>query len=297
MKRFFKGLVASILASLCIFAYAGCGGSKCKIGVQAGTTGELYVNGNADMMFSGYSNIECKAFNNGGLAVQAMLNGQVDYVIIDNEPAKQLVAKNSGIKMIDVALSTEEYAFGVDKNQAELLAGVNAVINTLKAPVLGGMSALDAIFAKYDNLEYDDDGNVIGGDELIVGIESAKKDSSNTAGQLVVATNAQFAPFEYKKGDKFAGIDMEIAAYIAEAMNLELVIEDMDFDAVVTSVGKNGVDIAMAGLSVTATRKQTVNFSNVYYSGAYQVLIVKEDNTEFDNCTTKEQIEEILKSK
>ena len=297
MKRFFKGLVASILASLCIFAYAGCGGPKCKIGVQAGTTGELYVNGNADMMFSGYSNIECKAFNNGGLAVQAMLNGQVDYVIIDNEPAKQLVAKNSGIKMIDVALSTEEYAFGVDKNQAELLAGVNAVIDTLKAPVLGGVSALDAIFAKYDNLEYDDDGNVIGGDELIVGIESAKKDSSNTAGQLVVATNAQFAPFEYKKGDKFAGIDMEIAAYIAEAMNLELVIEDMDFDAVVTSVGKNGVDIAMAGLSVTATRKQTVNFSNVYYSGAYQVLIVKEDNTEFDNCTTKEQIEEILKSK
>ena len=71
----------------------------------------------------------------------------------------------------------------------------------------------------------------------------------------------------------------------------------MDFDAVVTSVGKNCVDIAMAGLSVTATRKQSVNFTDSYYSGAYQVLVVKADNTEFDNCTTKEQIESILKSK
>lgn len=298
MKKFFKSLVAGILATLCIFAYAGCGSNKkCKIGVQQGTTGELYVNGNADMMFAGYSNIECKAFNNGGLAVQAMLNGQVDYVIIDNEPAKQLVAKNSGIKMIDVALSTEQYAFGVDKAQASLLIGVNNAIAQLKAPQENGMSMLDEIFAKYDNLEYDEDGNVVGGDELIVGIESAKKNTSNASGQLVVATNAAFAPFEYKKGDKFAGVDMEIAKYIADAMNLELVIEDMDFDAVVTSVGKNGVDIAMAGLSVTETRKKSVNFSSAYYEGAYQVILVKEDNTEFDNCTTKEQIEEILRSK
>lgn len=296
MKKFIKALVAGILATLCLFAFTACG-PKCKIGVQQGTTGELYVNGNADMMLPGYENIECKAFNNGGLAVQAMLNGQIDYVIIDNEPAKQLVAQNSDIKMIDVALTTEQYAYGVDKTQSDLLAKVNAAITTLKLPILNGKSALDVIIEKYDNLQYDEDGNVIGGDELIVGIESAEKDTSNVAGQLVVATNAAFAPFEYKKGDKFAGIDMEIAAYIATACNLELVIEDMDFDAVVTSVGKNGVDIAMAGLSVTETRKQSVNFSEVYYEGAYQVLIVKKDNTEFDNCTTKEQIEQILKNK
>ena len=296
MKKFFKALLAGLMAVLCVFGVTACG-PDCKIGVQTGTTGEFYVNGNADMMLPGYANIECKAFNNGGLAVEAMLNGQIDYVIIDNEPAKQLVAQNAGIKMIDIALTTEQYAYGVDKAQDTLLAGVNAAIATLKASVAGAPSLLDLIFAKYDNLEYDDEGNVIGGDELIAGIESAEKDSSNPNGQLVVATNAAFAPFEYKKGNKFAGIDMEIAAYIANALNMELVIEDMDFDAVVTSVGKNGVDIAMAGLSVTETRRQSVNFSSVYYEGAYQVLLVKADNTEFDNCTTKEQIEEILNSK
>ena len=298
MKKFIKILMASMLAVLSVFTMTACG-PKCKIGVQQGTTGELYVNGNADMLLPGYDNIECKAFNNGGLAVQAMLNGQVDYVIIDNEPAKQRVAQNSGIKMIDVALTTEEYAFGVDKNQSDLLAKVNAILTELKTPKaeLGNKTELDVLFEKFDSLEYDDEGNVIGGDDHIQGYTSAQKNTSNPNGQLVVATNAAFAPFEYKKGDKYAGIDIEIAAYIAKELDLELVIEDMDFESVVTSVGKNCVDIAMAGLSVTATRKQSVNFSDVYYSGAYQVLIVKADNTEFDNCTTKAQIEEILKSK
>lgn len=298
MKKFIKAIFAGLLASLCLFAFTACG-PKCKIGVQQGTTGELYVNGNADMMLPGYENIECKAFNNGGLAVQALLNGQVDYVIIDNEPAKNLVAQNAGIKMIDIALTTEEYAFGVDKAQSELLTQVNQILAELKTPIaqLNNKSQLDVLFEMFDSLEYDDEGNVIGGDENIRSFPAGTKNTSNPEGQLVVATNAAFAPYEYKKGNEFTGIDIYLAAYIAEELGLELVIEDMDFDAVVTSVGKNCVDIAMAGLSVTATRKQSVNFSDIYYSGAYQVLIVKADNTEFDSCTTKEQIEEILKSK
>ncbi len=291
-----KKILALTLALVMLFgatlALASCG-PKCNIGVQRGTTGELYMNGNADMMFDGYKNIGCKAYDNGGLAVKAMIDGQIDYVVIDNEPAKKLVAQNPDkIKMIDIALSTEQYAFGVDKNQANLLASVNAIIAQIKED-----GTLEALFEKYNSLEYNDDGEVIGGDENIVGIESAVKNNSNPAGQLVVATNAAFAPYEYKKGNLFAGIDMEIAKLIADELGLELVIEDMDFDAVVTSVGKNNIDIAMAGLSVTATRKQSVNFSDAYYDGAYQVLIVPKDNTEFDACTTKAQIEEILKAK
>ena len=293
MKRIISLVIVAAMALTMLISMASCADSTVKIGVQSGTTGEFYVKGSADMMLDGFSNIECKAYNNGGLAVKAMLDGQIQYVIIDNEPASMLVDQNPGkIKIIDVALTTEEYAFGVDKAQPELLASINEIIAEIKAN-----GTLDAIFDKYANLEYDDEGNVIGGDEDIVSITSADKDASNQAGQLVVATNAAFAPYEYKKGDKFVGIDMEIAKLIADELNLELVIEDMDFEAVVTSVGKNGVDVAMAGLSVTATRKQSVNFTDAYYEGAYQVLVVKADNTEFDNCTTKEQIEEILKGK
>ncbi len=289
-----KKLIALILTAAMLVAAAlaltSCG--KVKIGVQQGTTGEKYLNGDADMMFDGFSNIECMAFSNGGLAVKAMLNGTVDYVVIDNGPAAQLVAQNSDIKMIDIALSTEEYAFGVDKAQPELLTAVNALIAEIKAN-----GTLQALFDKYDALTYDDDGNVTGGDDAIVGITSATKDVSKADKQLVVSTNAAFAPYEYKKGDQFCGIDMEIAKMIADKLGLELVIEDMDFDAVVTSVGKNGVDIAMAGLSVTETRKQSVNFSEAYYEGAYQVLLVKKSNTEFDACKTKADVEKILKAK
>ncbi len=289
-----KKIIALILAAVMLtLTFTACTGTKTAIGVQSGTTGEFYVKGNADMLLNGFSNIECKAFDNGGLAVKAMLDGQIDYVIIDNEPAKQLLAQNPDtIKIIDIALTTEEYAYGVDKAQPELLEDVNEIIANIKAD-----GTLKAIFDKYAALEYDDEGNVIGGDDAIEGIASATKDTAKADKQLVVSTNAAFAPYEYKKGDKFVGIDMEIAALIAEELGLELVIEDMAFESVVTSVGKNGVDIAMAGLSVTATRKESVNFSASYYEGAYQVLIVKKDNTEFDNCTTKEQIEEILKSK
>ena len=73
--------------------------------------------------------------------------------------------------------------------------------------------------------------------------------------KLVVATNAAFAPFEYMEGDQFVGIDMDIARGFAEYLGQELEIRDMEFDAVVTSVGKNGVDIAMAGLTVNEKRK------------------------------------------
>ena len=112
---------------------------------------------------------------------------------------------------------------------------------------------------------------------------------SDPSKQLVVATNANFAPFEYKEGNKFAGIDMEIAKYIADKLGMELVIEDMDFDAVVTSVGKNNVDVAMAGLTVNEKRKESVDFTASYYNAA-QMLIVPADNTDFDDCTTAEQV-------
>lgn len=291
MKKILAILATMVLSLVAVFGLVGCGADY-KVGVQGGTTGELYIKGDADMMLSGYDNIECLSYDNAGLAVAAMLNNQVDYVVLDNGPATELVKKTEGIKMIDIPLTTEEYAYGVDKNQPELLASVNGIIEEIK-----NNGTLKAIFDKYEALEYDDEGNVIGGDSAIVGITSATKDLSKKENQLVVSTNAAFAPYEYKKGDSFVGIDIEIAKLIADKLGLELVIDDMDFSAVVTSVGKNGVDIAMAGLSVTAKRKESVNFSSAYYQGAYQVLVVKSSETKFDNCKTVSDVEELLKVK
>lgn len=177
--------------------------------------------------------------------------------------------------MIDIALSDEEYAFGVDKNQPELKQQVNDFIAEIKAN-----GQLDEICNKYF------------ANGTPEGVTSAVQDSSKD--QLVVATNAEFNPFEYKQGDQFFGIDMELAKLLADKLNKELVIVDMAFDAVLLSVQQGKADIGMAGLTVTPERAEQVDFSESYYS-ASQKLIVKEDDTTFDECKTKEDVDAILK--
>lgn len=93
--------------------------------------------------------------------------------------------------------------------------------------------------------------------------------------QLVMATNAAFPPYEYKEGDKIVGIDAEIAAAIAEKLGMELVIEDVDFGAVLTGVAEGKYDMGMAGITVTDERKETMDFSDTYATGI-QVIIVKD---------------------
>lgn len=181
---------------------------------------------------------------------------------------------DKGTKVIDIQLTQEEYAFGVDKNQPELLDSVNEFIEEIKS---------DGTFEKVLNNYF--------GDGEPEGISSAELDSSKD--QLIVATNAGFEPFEYTKGDKYYGVDMEIAALLAEKLNKELVISNMDFDAVCLSIGEGKADIAMAGLTIREDRKEYVDFTDSYYDAA-QKVIVKASDTTFDNCKTSEDVEAIL---
>lgn len=279
MKKVLTLLLVVAMLATSVVLLASCSKDPIYIGVQTGTTGQYFVDGDADWGFDGIAGYASKGYNNGGLAVSDLKNGVVDYVIIDKEPAKQLAAKNDTVKVIDIALTEEEYAFGVDKNQAELLTKINQILAEMK--IDGTLAKIVAAYATGVGINP---------------ITSAVKDGNKADTQLVVATNAAFAPFEYKDGDKFAGIDMEIAAHIATKLGMELVIEDMDFDSVVTSVGKNGVDVAMAGLTVNETRKQSVNFSESYYNAA-QVLIVAKDNTAFDACKTADDVLAVFKAK
>ncbi len=181
-------------------------------------------------------------------------------------------------KVIDIELTTEQYAFGVDKDQPELLTQVNAFIAKIKSD-----GTLEEICDRYFS------------NGTPVAVKSAKKDSSKD--QLVVATNAAFAPFEYTEGgEEFYGVDMEIAKLLADYLGKELVIEHMDFNAVCLAVGQHQCDIAMAGLTISEDRKAHVNFSDSYYN-ASQKLIVPADCTEFDNCKTVADVEAILKTK
>ena len=254
MKKILTLIVAVVMSVMCMFSLTACGAETIKIGVQAGTTGSMYA--------SYIKGTETKEFSNPGLAVDDMLNGRIDYVIVDRATANALVQDKEGVKMIDIALTSEQYAIGVDPAQTELLAQINAVLAD-KA------DEINAIIDKYNS-----------GDEAsYVGVASANYDASKASSQLVVATNAEFDPWEYVSGQLYYGIDMEIAKLIAEELNLELVIKDMAFESVVSSVGTNGIDVVMAAITVTADRKQTVNFSNGYYTESQVVLCKSSDNS------------------
>lgn len=104
--------------------------------------------------------------------------------------------------------------------------------------------------------------------------EKAVENNEKTT--LVMATNASFPPYEYKEGDKFMGIDVEIAQAIAAKLGLTLEIADVEFGSIIGGVQTGKFDMGMAGMTVTEERKQSVNFSNTYAKGV-QVVIVKED--------------------
>lgn len=268
MKKIISLALCLLVLASC-FAFASCG-KKTPIGVQAGTTGQYFVDGDVDWEFDGIEGYASKPYENGALAITDMKNGNIKYVIIDKAPAIQLTKKFEGVKVIEVELTQETYAFGVDKAQPELRETINQILATRQ-------DEIKAIVDKYAT------------GEGITPIESAVKDLNKKDKQLVVATNAAFPPFEYKDGTKYAGIDIEIMAMVASELDMELVIEDMEFDAVVASVGNHGIDVAAAGLSVNETRAKAVDFTNSYYDAA-QVLIVPADCTDFDACKTADEI-------
>lgn len=108
------------------------------------------------------------------------------------------------------------------------------------------------------------------------------------SGKLIMSTNAAFPPYEMVADDgSYEGIDVEVAGAIAEKLGLELVVDDMDFDAALLAVQQNKSDIVMAGVTVTEDRQLVMNFSDSYATGV-QVVIVKEgSDVTLDNLGEK----------
>lgn len=280
MKKIISIAVALMMIVGC-FALTSCADTRVKIGVQSGTTGESFLKGDADWGFEGFANVDTRAYDNASLAVADMKNGNVKYVVIDAAVGKSLAANDDAIKVIDYALTKEDFGIGVDKKQTELLNQINTILAGRKAEI-------DAIYAKYADVNEDNAANWTG-----TTITSAQYDASKD--QLVVATNAAFPPYEFTVGNAYAGIDMEIAQLIANELGQELVIMDMQFESVVSSIGNNGIDIALSGLTINPARAKVVNFSNPYEEGSYQVILALKDDTTFDACTTADQVLATLK--
>ena len=97
-----------------------------KIGVQLGTTGDIYAKDD-------FGDEAVQEFDKGADAVQALLAGKIDCVIIDNEPAKSFVASNEGLEILNTSYAEEEYAICFKKDNTELQTKVNCALKELIA--------------------------------------------------------------------------------------------------------------------------------------------------------------------
>ena len=99
--------------------------------------------------------------------------------------------------------------------------------------------------------------------------------------KLVMATNAEFPPYEFKEGNKFLGIDVDIANEIANELGVELEILDIAFDSIIPSITSGKADLGLAGMSVTEDRKMNVDFSNTYTTAIQNIIVT--DDSEISN--------------
>ena len=113
-------------------------------------------------------------------------------------------------------------------------------------------------------------------------------DEIKAQGKLIVATNAEFPPFEYVSGSEFKGIDMDVIRLYGEHLGVEVEIKNMDFDASLLSTSTYKSDLAIAGITKNEKREETLSFSEPYYK-ANQVVVVKDDSV-YASLTDKDEI-------
>ena len=219
------------------------------IGVQLGTTGDIFAGDIKDA--------KVEKYNKGADAVQALKQGKIDAVLIDAEPAKVFVKENDDLEILSESFAEEDYAIAMKLDNTSLQADINKALADLKADGTIGKIIKNYIGEDAGNSPY----------KSPDGVDRSK-------GTLVMATNAEFPPYESKDGDKIVGIDVDIMTAICDKLGYELRIDDMAFDSIITAVSSGKADVGDAGMTVTEDRKQNVLFSDPYTT-SNQVIIVR----------------------
>ena len=258
-----KKLAILCAALAALLAFTGCSKSKKveinssadlagkKIGVQAGTTGEAWVQDNVE-------GAQIVSFKSGMDAALDLKNGAIDAVVLDELPAKAIVDRNADLKLVhdsEFANNKEAYAIAVKKGNAELLASINKTISDMKES--GEYEALVNAFMPADGK-----------------IQIPASEASDSSKVVKLGTNAAFPPFEYVEGKNIVGFDISMGQKIAKNAGLKLEVVDMAFDSLIPALQSGTIDFIAAGMSVNEERKKNVDFSETYFESE-QVIIVR----------------------
>ena len=230
-----------------------------RIGVQLGTTGDLYC---TDYEKDGSGTV-VERYNKGADAIQALRQGKIDCVVIDEQPAIKFVEQNDGIRILDEEFTNEDYAFVLSKDNTTLLDQINQALDELKAD------------GTIDNIEK----NWVGAESELGKYPYEKKDIDRSNGTITIGTNAEFPPYESYSDGQIVGIDIDIMQAVCDKLGMDLQIEDMAFDSIITAVASGKVDVGASGFTITEERKKNVNFTDSYTTSK-QVIIVTETSVQ-----------------
>ncbi len=215
-----------------------------KIGVQLGTTGDLYVTENL-------AEVTVERYNKALDAVIDLVAGRLDAVVTDAEPAKVYAAPYEELKILEENVSEEMYGIAAALGNEALIEKVD---EALAAIIEGGY--YDALY------------------EMWFGEEEAEEENK----KIVVGTNAEFAPFEYFNEDgEIDGFDADLIEMIMAVLEKEYEIISIDFDALLPALESGRIDLAIAAMTITEERLENALFSAPYFN-ASQKIIVKADS-------------------
>lgn len=252
-----KTVVCLLLIAALLVMLAGCAGQEKiqiggqedlvgkTIGVQLGTTG--------DDLASEIDEAKVERYNRYVDAITSLKQKKVDALIMDRDTAEAYVAVNDDLTILDVGFDPEQYAVAVKKGDSDLLAVVNQVIAEMKAD-----GSLEASLESHQGMAG----------------EAPDFNVGAAGGTLVVGTEDGFPPYEYLSNGIVIGTDMDIMARVAKALDMELVVENMNFDGLIAALQSGKINAIAAGMSISEERKVNVDFSD-HYVDASQVVVIR----------------------
>lgn len=226
------------------------------IGVQLGTTSDMKVSA----IESKESDMKVERYTKIADAIQALMQGKIDCVVEDEQPALAFVRENRGLKLLPQSFSSNGFAFCVAKENKYLCDKIDRALT-----MLGNSGTLDTISNRHIH------------QNLAVAYEPRKVERPN--GVLIVATNATYPPYEYYEHGRVVGIDIDIMQAVCDILGKEMRVEDMNFDAVITSVQTGKADVGAAGITVTKERLQNTLFTQPYTDSKQMVIVRDEQQT------------------
>jgi polar amino acid transport system substrate-binding protein len=225
------------------------------VGVQLGTTGDIWLTDNTEA--------EVVRYDENTLAFQALANGDVDAAMADGPTAVDLIKANPemDLKVLDGVYTEEQYGIAVNPERQDVLEAINEGLAAVKES-----GEYDEIYDEYFSTE---------------GLaEEEEEEAGADLGTVTIGTNAEYPPFEFVDDEgEITGFDVELMAAIAEAAGFDYEFVNTRWDGIFVALASGEFDAVISAATITEEREEMVDFSDPYFN-AGQRLAVRADETE-----------------